>query len=647
MTIPSRWTAPIPRCSLQQWIFGSACAPLRDPDRRIFIDPEQPDTNYLTMADHRLLSKRLALGLQKAGLKPGDRVLIFSGNNLFFPSLFLGVLMAGGIVSGANPTFVPRELAYQLKDSGSSFLFVAEQALGTALQAAKEVGLPKERVFVFGKSDLPAPKLVGASYPTPGGKGRVDGARHWTELVAGNRAMAEGWSWEEPENSEETTCCLNYSSGTTGVPKGVEISHYSYVANGVGVVHMYHLNPDYAEKMKSDIGLCFLPLYHAYGQTYFIANLPHLGIPVYVMPSFDFLKMLEYVQRFRVTTLPVVPPIVLMMAKHPLTKTFDLSSLVNIGSGAAPLAREVCQEVEKLLPGGDKYIRQGWGMTEVTCTSMSWDPTTSITGSAGVGEVYPNCKARLMSLDGKTAIETAGERGELWVTGPTLMRRYWRKPEATAETIVVDGEGTRWLKTGDIAFIDEYRPGGIFHVVDRIKELIKVKGNQVAPAELEGILLENPDVADAAVVGVTIDGEELPRAYVVRRPQSTASEKDVARWMEGKVTRYKHLKGGVVFIDVIPKNPVSGCRHPQAYTRANADRFYCSRVSSCASSSGIERKRKLAIARPSCRSSLEPAWVVHGLPTEGFGNLYKDNSSKGVVRSDHHFVCSQLLRAAI
>jgi acyl-CoA synthetase (AMP-forming)/AMP-acid ligase II len=558
MTITSRWSVPIPRCSLQQWIFGSACGPL--PDHKAFIDPENPEGNFLTMSDYRLLAKRVALGLQKAGLKKGDRVLIFSNNNLFFPSVFLGVLMAGGIVSGANPGFVPRELAYQLKDSESSFLFVAEHAVKTAFEAAAEVGLPRDRIFVLGSTNiLPASELPKSPSAVPGAKGRVDGARHWTELLAGNLAQAETWSWEEPDNPEETTCCLNYSSGTTGVPKGVEISHHSYVANGVGVGHINKLRPDFAAKQKTDRGLCFLPLYHAYGQTYFIANLPHLHIPVYVMPVFDFAKMLSHIQRFRITTLPVVPPIVVLLAKHPLTKKFDLSSIETIGSGAAPLTREVCEEVERLFPGREMYVRQGWGMTEVTCTSMSWDPTTTVGPSAGVGEVYPNCKARLMALDGKTEITTAGERGELWVTGPTLMRRYWRKPEATAETIVVDADGTRWLKTGDIAFVEEYRPGGIFHVVDRVKELIKVKGNQVAPAELEGILLENPDVADAAVVGVTIKGEEVPRAYVVRSAQSKASEEDVARWMEGKVTRYKQLKGGVVFVDAVPKNPVSCC----------------------------------------------------------------------------------------
>jgi acyl-CoA synthetase (AMP-forming)/AMP-acid ligase II len=557
MTITSRWSVPIPRCSLQQWIFGSACGPVSD--HQAFIDPDHPETNFLTMADYRLLSKRVALGLLKAGLKRGDRVLIFSGNSLIFPSIFIGVLMAGGIVTGANPTFVPRELAYQLKDSESSFLFVAEQAIDTALEAAAEVGLPRDRIFLMGNT-TPVSQIAQSPSPSPGVTGRVGGARNWTELLHGNLAQAATWSWEEPSNPEETTCCLNYSSGTTGVPKGVEISHHSYVANGVGVVHINKLRPDFAAKQKTDRGLGFLPLYHVYGQTYFIANLPHIGVPVYIMPTFDFPKMLAHIQRFRITTLPTVPPIIVLLAKHPLTKTHDLSSLETIGSGAAPLAREVCEDVERLFPADKRlFVRQGWGMTEVTCTAMSWDPNTAVAGSAGVGEVYPNCRARLVALDGKTPVEEAGVRGELWITGPTLMRRYWRKPEATDGTIVVDAEGTRWLRTGDIAFVEEYAPGGIFHVVDRVKELIKVKGNQVAPAELEGVLLENPDVADAAVVGVTIQGEELPRAYVVRTPGSKASEQDVATWMEGRVTRYKRLKGGVVFVEAVPKNPVSAC----------------------------------------------------------------------------------------
>lgn len=196
------------------------------------------------------------------------------------------------------------------------------------------------------------------------------------------------------------------------------------------------------------------------------------------------------------------------------------------------------------------------GMTEVTCTAMSWDPAITI-ASTSVGEMLPNTSARLMKLDGSGEIMQAKEPGELWVTGPTLMKAYWNKPEATADTLHVDADGTRWLKTGDIAYVETYGPGALFHVVDRLKELIKVKGNQVAPAELEGVLLENKAIADAAVVGVTIGGEEVPRAYVVPSAGAKITEAEVATWMEGKVTRYKRLAGGVVFVDEVPKNPVS------------------------------------------------------------------------------------------
>ena len=207
MTIPSRWQVPIPDGSLQKWIFGSVNDPL--PDTKSFIDPEQPDTNYVTLRNYRLLSKRVALGLLKAGLKEGDRVLTFSGNTIFFPSVFLGVLMAGGIFTGANPTFVARELAYQLKDSEASFLVVAEAALKTALAAAKEIGFPQDRIYVLGGQTPAAPELAASSSPGPGVKGRINGIRHWTELLQGNVSQAQSWSWVEPRDPANTTCCLN------------------------------------------------------------------------------------------------------------------------------------------------------------------------------------------------------------------------------------------------------------------------------------------------------------------------------------------------------------------------------------------------------------------------------------------------------
>ncbi|MBE3041802.1 AMP-binding protein, partial [Candidatus Bathyarchaeota archaeon] len=472
-----------------------------------------------------------------------------SGNTIYFPVVFLGILMAGGIFTGANPGFTERELAYQLRDSGASFMFAAASTTETSLKAAKEVSMPMGNVFVFDTT------IPGSSSPETPATG---GARHWTEVLA-PRAQAEKFDWAEPADARTTTCCLNYSSGTTGVPKGVEICHHSYVANGTGVSMLADMRDGYEELRQRSAALAFLPMYHAYGQTYFIANFAHQGIPVYVMPGFDLAKMLSHIERFRITHLTAVPPILVLLTKHPLAQKADLSSLELVGCGAAPLASDVLRETERLLSGKEVgkevYVRQGWGMTEVTCTCLAWDGSITGTNTA-VGEVMPNCQAKLMELDGKTEITTAKTPGELWVTGPTLLKGYWKKPEATAQTMVVDADGTRWLKTGDVAHVEEYRPGGLFHIVDRMKELIKVKGNQVAPAELEALLLERPDVADVAVVGVTVDGMEIPRAYVVLKEGAKADAGDIAGWLAERVARYKRLAGGVVFTDVIPKNPV-------------------------------------------------------------------------------------------
>ncbi|KXJ87645.1 AMP-binding enzyme [Microdochium bolleyi] len=544
MVIPSRWQADVPTCSVQQWVFGSSFDEL--PTTPQFLDPERPDTHFLTVADYRLWAKRIAVGLTERGLKPGDRVLLFSGNNIFTPVVFMGVLMAGGIFTGANPSFVPREVAYQLKDSGAKFMIAADKSLEIAVEAAAEVGMPKSSIFAYDDTALDK---------TPG-TARL-GVNHWTSLLAGP-AKAAKYSWVEPKDTKATTCCLNYSSGTTGVPKGVEITHYSYVANGVGVTHVSKMRPDYDAWLKRQRQLCFLPLYHAFGQTYFTCNFPHLRVPVYIMPAFDFVKFLEYNAKYRISAITAVPPIVVALAKHPLTRKYDLSAVESIGCGAAPLSGEIAEEVTKLWPKGQVHVQQGWGMTEVTCTSMGWEPLDNDPSHvASVGEMMPSCKARLVDPVSGKEITEPKVPGELWVSGPTTMKGYWNKPEATSSTVHVESDGTRWLKTGDMAYVDRYAPGALFYIVDRLKELIKVKGNQVAPAELEGVLLEHKAVVDAAVVGVTINGEELPRAYIVPDPAVLGDQKeaDIAKWIEGKVVRYKWLKGGVVFVKEIPKNP--------------------------------------------------------------------------------------------
>ncbi|KAG4033008.1 hypothetical protein MFRU_005g00320 [Monilinia fructicola] len=539
MPISSRWQIDIPSTSLPTYLFTSATHPL--PDKVAYCNASDP-SRYLTHSTFRLYSQRLAAGLLKNGLRPGDRVLLFSGNNLFFPVVIMGIIMAGGVFTGANPGLVERELVYQLRDSGARFLICGEESLGVGVKAAEEVGLGREGVFAFHD------RLEGDG----GGEGvGSEGVRNWRELLE-SEEVGRSFQWSEVGDPKETVCCLNYSSGTTGVPKGVMITHYNYVANSMQYKSLHELHPDTPERNKRAKWLCFLPLYHAMAQTIFGAVAPKRGIPVYIMKKFDFKEMLEAVQKYRITTLTMVPPVVVLLVKSPLTKQYDLSSVIDIASGAAPLSGEVIEEVEKLWPSGRVKLHQGWGMTEGTCSLLGWDPRLDPHPDS-VGELNANCHAKI--VDPETLEEVKhGERGEIWVQAPNIMKGYWQKPAATQETIVNAADG-RWLRTGDIAYVDSQNR---FFIVDRMKELIKVKGNQVAPAELEALLLEHPGIADVAVIGVTIEDGEVPRAYVVRSGNENGkvlSKEEVVKWVEGRTSRFKWLKGGVGFVEAIPKNP--------------------------------------------------------------------------------------------
>ena len=352
----SRWTVDVPRCSLPTYLFGpssESSKPVRNPDKLCFAEAPRPDTHRLTRNEFKQWCQRFALGLQKSGLfQKGDRVLLFSANDMFVPIVFMGVLCAGGIFTGANPTFTSRELAHQLRDSGASILLCADSSTETGVQAAKEAGLDQSRVFVFN----------GQIYEGKGSSS--NGCRYWGDLLA-PQSEAKSFQWDDLTNSgeENTTLALNYSSGTTGVPKGVEITHLNYISNTVQVAHIYKQHPDYEARNQRSNWLCFLPLYHAYGQTYYVAGAFNREIPVYVMAKFDFLEVLKYVQQFKITDFTLVPPIAVALAKHPDVSKYDLSSVFNIGSGAAPLGRDVAQQVERRL-GGDINLKQGWGMTE-------------------------------------------------------------------------------------------------------------------------------------------------------------------------------------------------------------------------------------------------------------------------------------------
>ena len=354
MVIRSRWTVDIPPVSLPTYLFGGPHT-LLPSESPCFVDANHPDELYLSLHTFRLWAKRFAKGLRMAGLKDGDRVLLFSGNTIFFPVVVLGVIMAGGIFTGANPTYVARELAYQLQDSDARFLITAEGSLETALQAAQTVGMDKSRIFLFDDGT--------ATFNGTGtGQRRV---RHWSHLLATpEESAAFAWANLTTDDELNKTASLNYSSGTTGVPKGVEITHRNYVSNTAQVARVAKLSPDYDNKTKRMRLLCYLPMYHAMAQTLFAINAPKRGARVYVMQKFDFQKMLENIQRFKISDLSCVPPIVVKLTKDPIVKNYDLSSLETIGSGAAPLGRELCAELEQQWPPGVMNVKQGWGMTE-------------------------------------------------------------------------------------------------------------------------------------------------------------------------------------------------------------------------------------------------------------------------------------------
>ncbi|KAH0835260.1 4-coumarate--CoA ligase-like 7 [Fonsecaea pedrosoi] len=549
MTYRSRWSVDIPRCSFPTFVFGDAKADLGS--EPCFLDASRSGERFLTRNSFKLWSQRLAMGLRKhAHFQDGDRVVVFSGNSLAVPVAFFGIVMAGGIFSGANPTYTSRELAHQIRDSGASIVLCADFLVQTALETAKLCGLEPSRIFLLNDSIFWG--------PDPDERESVTQVcRSWDALMAPEvKASNYGWHTLDGPGECDKTVALNYSSGTTGLAKGVEITHRNYVANTLQLNFLNTLWPDHCERTKKARWLCYLPLYHALAQTLYVACALQQRIPVYIMTKFDLLEVLNNVQRFRITDLALVPPIAVALVKHPATRNFDLSSISAVTSGAAPLSRDICRRLEKIL-NGRVNVKQGWGMTD---SLLGWDPTR-YSDSSGVGELNPNCEARIVQvvvkLNGTEDFVPVTQRGpdytgELWVRGPNVMKGYWRNPSATANAFVEDREG-RWLRTGDVAYIDHT---GCFFIVDRIKELIKVKGNQVAPAELEALILEHPDVIDVAVIGKpTEEGDEKPCAFVQKRPGATITAKDIEDLVRQRTVRYKWLAGGVQWIDAVPKNP--------------------------------------------------------------------------------------------
>ncbi|HTT11521.1 MAG TPA: AMP-binding protein [Burkholderiaceae bacterium] len=468
-----------------------------------------PTGRTVTYAQLPRLVQRAAAGLAARGLKKGDRFAILSPNLPEYVIAFHAVASLGGVVTTVNPLYTVGEVTRQLQDSAARFVLTVPPLLGTVREAAQQAALTE--IFVFGEAE---------------------GATPFASLLAGNGAPPA-----VAIDPRVDLIALPYSSGTTGMPKGVMLSHHNLVAQLCSVNGV----TDSALITPHDTVLAFLPFFHIYGIVAFM-NLSLLqGATVVTMQRFDFEQYLQLVQKHGVTILHVVPPVVLALAKHPAVANVDFSKVRGVFCAAAPLGQAIADAMHARL---GLRVSQAYGMTEVSGASHLGPTTEDKIKPASAGRLMPNLECKIVDL-GTGAEVRPGEQGEILVRGPIVMQGYFGHAGATAATI--DAQG--WLRTGDIGYVDA---DGDFFIVDRTKELIKYKGLQVAPAELESVLLGNPKIADACVIGIAdAEAGEVPKAFVVKK--SEISVEEVMAWVAARVAPHKKVRK-VEFIDTLPRS---------------------------------------------------------------------------------------------
>ncbi|OJD09730.1 hypothetical protein AJ78_08958 [Emergomyces pasteurianus Ep9510] len=521
----------IPNVDLWTLLFENKQRPFPD-DQVIFQDADT--LRSYTYEQVKSTALEFGMGLKATwDWQKGDVLAIISPNNIDMPPVIWGTHWAGGIVSPANPTYTPDELAFQLKGTKAKALVTQLALLPTATAAAKLAGIPENRIILLGDTRDPSAKF-----------------KHFTSVRNISKATRYRKTRIDPAKD---LAFLSFSSGTTGIPKGVMLSHRNIVSN----IMQFTAGEAGQLSWKNDKVMAFLPFFHIYGLTCLVHKSMYTGVHMVVMSKFDIEKWCAHIQNFRITFSYIVPPVVVLLAKHPIVDKYDLSSLRLLNSGAAPLSRELVETMYARIKTG---IKQGYGLSETSPTThtQAWEDWNKFIGS--VGRLLPNQEIKYMTSpeDGSEPVEVPlGQTGEIYIRGPNVFLGYLNNPKATAECLSSDG----WFRTGDVGHQDEH---GNLYITDRVKELIKYKGFQVAPAELEGILVENEAVNDVAVIGVESEehGSEVPRAYVVLNGKGQgngaagmAAEADkIMKWLEGKVAPHKRLRGGVKFIDEIPKS---------------------------------------------------------------------------------------------
>nr|OQO22732.1 hypothetical protein B0A51_14626 [Rachicladosporium sp. CCFEE 5018] len=508
-----------------QWLFEDPTySPLhRFPRNELAGYTDAVTKEHLSWLDVKEAATHLSTALvKKYGLQVGETVALFSQNTIWYPVAMHATLRVGGKVSGASPAYNVEEMTYALQKADAKFLLTHPNSMEVAVQAAKNAGIPKERLFLL--------------------EGKLEGYTTVKELVEiGKRESQQAEVFSIPKGKTNFDVCgfLSFSSGTTGLPKAVMIAHQNVIAQCLQVLQ---ITPPDLKRI-----LAVLPSFHITGLVHALHLPVLLNAEVIMLPAFTMESMLNTVVEYQLKELLLVPPILIRLVRDPIVDEYDLSFLRRFSSGAAPLSEEIIQLLKQKFP--QTGFKQGYGMTE-SCSCITAHPPSlyDFKYAHAVGTICASTTVKIMKEDGTEA--GVGEPGEILAKGPQIVMGYLNNDKATQETF--DSEG--YLHTGDQGMIDEE---GIITITDRIKELIKVKGIGVAPAELEDLLLGHPEVEDVAVLGIQDEySGEVPKAFIVAKAVGKAGQglgRELLGYVREKKVRYKAVKE-VEFVEAIPKS---------------------------------------------------------------------------------------------